>query len=127
MTMYAQAYPYQDPFLQNLNVQIETHVSDSSLTIRRLLRLVGMSRTDLHRKLSRATGMSATAYLRHLRLQRAAGLLKEHPHWSIYQVALEVGFESQSYFTRKFKEQFGVCPVAFRATQQENLGKLEHL
>lgn len=117
----------QETFLQNLNTQIAEHLSDSSLTVRRLLRLVGMSRTDLHRKLDRATGMSATEYIRHIRLHRAAILIKEQPHWSIYQIALEVGFESQSYFTRKFKEQYGVCPMTFRVAKSSTFAHLEHL
>lgn len=120
-------YSLHDAFLQNFNNQIEKHLSDSSLCVKKLLRLIGMSRTDLHRKLSRATGMSATQYVRHIRLQHAAILLKEQPHWSIYQIALEVGFESQSYFTKKFKEHFGICPMAFRAVPQATTSSWEHL
>lgn len=125
--MSAPTPPPQEAFLQNLNLQITPHLTDSSLTIRRLLRLVGMSRTDLHRKLDKAAGMSATAYLRHLRLRQAAIMLARQPEWSIYQIALEVGFTSQSYFTRKFKEQFGVCPLAFREAKKTASKNLEHL
>lgn len=113
-------------FLHSLNLQIGPHLSDPSLSVKRLLRLVGMSRTDLHRKLKCAAGMSATEYLRHIRLSEAAILLKKEPHWSIYQIALEVGFSSQSYFTRKFKERFGMCPKTYRDSENAGLENLEH-
>lgn len=108
--------PDHNNFVFILNTQISAHLSDSSLTISRLLRLVGMSRTDLHRKIKRVFGMSAGRYLRHVRLQRAATLLEEHPEWTLYQIALEVGFESQSYFSRAFKASYGICPSEYRNT-----------
>ena len=104
--------PVPDNFTQNLDGGIQAHLSDSSLTVKRLLRFVGMSRTGLHRKLEQTVGMSTTEYLRHVRLEKAAVLLLEEREWSICQVALEVGFESQSYFTVRFKEVFGCCPAA---------------
>lgn len=109
--------PSKDIFIQHLDIHITSHLSDPTLDVRRLLRLIGMSRTDLHRKLKTATGMSTTAYIRYLRLQQAASMLKEQREWSLYQIALEVGFSSQSYFTRKFKEQFCMCPLAYRIKQ----------
>ncbi len=110
-------------FLIELKTQIEQHLSDTSLNVKKLTRLVGMSRTDLHRKLKRSVGMSATEYVRYIRLRRGARLLRECPHWSVYQVALEVGFDSQSYFSRRFKEVFGVCPMDWREGGED----LEHL
>jgi AraC-like DNA-binding protein len=101
-------------FLEEFDSQIEPHLSDSTLTVKRLLRLVGMSRTDLHRKLEHTVGMSTTEYLRKKRLDRAAELLKEQQDWKISHIASEVGFEHQGYFTRRFKEQFGKCPGAWR-------------
>ncbi len=107
-------------FLDNLDSEIETHLSDNTLTVTRLTRLIGMSRTNLHRKLERSVGMSATEYVRKKRLEKAAELLKEQPDWSICQVAMEVGFDNQGYFTRRFREVFDCPPAAFRA-QREGL------
>ena len=104
-------------FLQNLDHVLERHLSDSAFSIRRLLRAVGMSRTDLHRKLERTVKMSATEYVRFVRLRRAAFLMRNNPEWSISTVAFEVGFNSQSYFTRKFKETFGHCPEQWKSMQ----------
>ncbi len=101
-------------FLKNLNAEIERHLPDSQLNVPKLTRLVGMSYSNLHRKLVRAAGMSMMRYIRHKRLQNAAKLLLEHPDWTISQVALEVGFNSHSYFSKRFRDVFGVCPMEWR-------------
>ncbi len=106
--------PKQPLFLVIVNSEIEKNLSDSSLTIKKMTRLVGMSRTDLHRKLHKTVGMSATEYIRFIRLQRASIMLLENQEWSVLYICLEVGFNNQSYFTAKFKKLFGVCPIAFR-------------
>lgn len=110
-TIHANQQPL---FLTTLNGQIEKHLSDNTLTIKKVTRLVGMSRTDLHRKLDIAVGMSATEYIRFIRLQKAAELLIHEREWSVYHICMEVGFSDQSYFTRRFRELFGVCPVVYR-------------
>lgn len=100
--------------LQRIDQQINAHLSDADFKVAKLLRAVGISRTDLHRKLTRAVGMSATEYIRHKRLQHAQKLLLEEPEWSIGQIAFEAGFNSQSYFTRAFIERYGECPTCYR-------------
>lgn len=105
---------HQPLFLTKLNGQIEKHLSDNTLTIEKVTRLVGMSRTDLHRKLEMSVGMSATEYIRFIRLHKAAELLILEREWSVYQICIEVGFHDQSYFTRRFREFFGVSPLTFR-------------
>ncbi len=118
-----QALHTRNPFLQSLQQKIEPHLLDSNLNVKKLLRLVAMSRTDLHRKLEKAAGLSATEYIRHLRLSNASRLLLERPNWSIYQVALEVGFSSHSYFTRRWRELYGCSPMEWRERKLD----LEHL
>ena len=58
-------------FLHVLTSCIRAHLHDPSLCLPKLLRLLGMSRSDLHRKLKAATGMSATEYIRYLRLRQS--------------------------------------------------------
>lgn len=101
---------YQPNFIPKLDAAIERNIADSSLSVKMLLRMVGMSRTDLHRKLHNFYGVSTTEYLRSKRLQRALLLLEKEPNMSIFQVAEEVGFNNQGYFIRRFRERFGCCP-----------------
>jgi AraC-like DNA-binding protein len=105
-------------FLKKLDEEIDIHLSDTTLTVSRLTRLIGMSRTDLHRKLKGAVGMSASGYIRKVRLEKAAEMLQKESESSIYQIAMEVGFENQSYFSKRFKEMFGRKPVEWRYKNQ---------
>jgi AraC-like DNA-binding protein len=104
-------------FLPSLDCQLEEHLSDASLSVKKLLRLVGMSRTDLHRKLHQAVGMSTTEYIRAVRLKRAADIMSSEPDKRITEVAESVGFASLGYFSKAFKQVFHCCPKQFRRQQ----------
>ena len=95
--------PHANFFIEDLNFQIRQHLSDSSLNVHRITRLVGMSRTDLHRKLTRMVGMSTSEYVRNIRLNTATKLLLEKPEWTISQISQEVGFNNYCYFSKRFK------------------------
>ena len=115
--------PPNNIFLQNLYTSIEPHLYDGELTVQKLTRIAAISRTDLHRKLRREAGMHTTQYIRYIRLSKAADLLIQKPHWTIFQVALEVGFNTHSYFSKCFQKVFGVSPKVYRSRN----GDLEHL
>lgn len=106
--------PPENTGLRQLTAQIEPHLGDPDLSISRLTRLLAMSRTKLHRKLKSYVGMSASAYIRCLRIRKAADLLLRNPEWSVFQVAMEVGFANQSYFSKCFKNYFNISPTLFR-------------
>ena len=107
-----------DTFLTRVNQYIEQHLSDTSLDVTHLTRGVGMSRTDLHRKMVGKVGMSTTEYIRHVRIQHAALLLVNQPDWPLSHIAYEVGFTSQSYFTRTFIDMFRMCPSVYRKSSK---------
>ena len=99
-------------FLKNALAAVEAHIDDEKFDVESLQREVGMSRTQLHRKLKALTGQSATEFIRSIRLYRAADLLKQQAG-SVAEIAYMVGFNSQAYFTRCFREQFGMSPKAY--------------
>ncbi len=105
----------EDDFLSAIIGVIEKNLSKKSFAITDMTRQIGMSRTDLHRKLKQKTGESATRLIKRVRIMRAKKLLAESRQPSICDVGYEVGFDSPSYFTRVFKEVEGICPRAFRA------------
>ncbi|GJM29529.1 MAG: hypothetical protein DHS20C17_21640 [Cyclobacteriaceae bacterium] len=98
---------------------LEIHRADSNYSVEEFAREIGMSRSQLHRKLKALTGHTATEYIRIYRLKFARTLL-EQDYDNIAQIAYECGFKNPSYFTECFKKQFGVLPSEFaRANSEE--------
>jgi AraC-like DNA-binding protein len=73
-----------------------------------------MSRANLYRKLQALTGQSAKEFIQTIRLKRAAQLLQKNAG-NITEIAYEVGFKSPPYFTKCFRDQFGITPSKFAA------------
>lgn len=78
-------------------------------SLEELARRVGCSSFYLSRQFSAATGMTLQQYLRRLRLERAAELLRTG-RCNVTEAALEVGYSSLSHFSTAFHEHFGCCP-----------------
>ncbi|MBX3743888.1 MAG: helix-turn-helix transcriptional regulator [Verrucomicrobiae bacterium] len=75
-------------------------------------RLVGCSPYYLSRTFSSEMGMTLPQYLRQLRLERAAELLRSG-RFNVTEAAMEVGYSSLSHFSQAFHERFGCCPGLF--------------
>jgi DNA-binding response OmpR family regulator len=101
-----------EAFLSRVLAVIEQGMSDPDFDVERLGREVGLSRSQLHRKLRALTNQPPTLLIRSIRLQRAAELLKQDAG-SIGEVAWRVGFSSQAYFAKCFREQFGHAPKEY--------------
>lgn len=101
---------------------IEDHIDNSEYNVEQLSADMGMSRMNLYRKLQAITGQTPTDFIRTIRLKRAAQLLQEGK-LNVSEVADRVGFSSSSYFTKCFKEQFGVLPTQY--SESLGTGKLE--
>ena len=78
-------------------------------TLEEIGRAVGCSPFHLSRTFSSATGMTIPQYIRQLRMERAAELLRSG-RFNVTQAALEVGYSSLSHFSQAFHETFGCCP-----------------
>ncbi|HAI03142.1 MAG TPA: hybrid sensor histidine kinase/response regulator [Bacteroides sp.] len=91
---------------------IEEHIDNSEYNVEQLSADMGMSRMNLYRKLQAITGQTPTEFIRTIRLKRAAQLLQDGK-LNVSEVADRVGFSSSSYFTKCFKELFGVLPTQY--------------
>ena len=96
-------------FLTRLVKIVEDNIANESLTVETLQKEIGMSRMQLHRKLKALTNQSANDFIRSIRLKRAAQILQQ-PGVQISEAAYRSGFNHMSYFSKCFKEQFGVLP-----------------
>lgn len=100
-------------FLQKMGLLIEQHMADPTLDVEMLAEQLTMSLSQLRRKLKALTDQTVVGYIRHYRLERAAGMLKNKTA-TVSEAAFLVGFESLSYFSRSFQEKFGKTPSEWR-------------
>ncbi len=91
---------------------VEKNLTDEKMDIELLSGHLNLSQSTLYRKLKALTGKSANDFIRTIRLEYAARLLKEGGN-NIEEISTLSGFNSHSYFTRSFKEHFGVTPSEF--------------
>ena len=99
----------EDTFLIKFRDFVEKNMADSDLSVETIGAELGLSRVQLYRKIKALTGQSPVELLRTARLQKGRQLLQTTDK-TISEVAYEVGFTAPSYFTKCFKDEFGVSP-----------------
>ena len=96
-------------FLVKVMEAVEANMQNEDFGVEELAHELAMSRSQLHRKLIALLGKSPSEILRQTRLIRAKELLQKKATTPA-EVAFQVGFNSHSYFTKCFKEEFGMNP-----------------
>ena len=91
---------------------VNKHLSDSDFSVDTLTTEVGISRTQLHRKMKEMTGLPVSEFIRNIRLEQAARLLEEQKI-NVTQVAYTVGFNNPAHFSTVFRKQFGISPTEY--------------
>jgi len=79
-----------------------------------------LSRPQLYRKISSIAGVTVSEFIKEIRLKRAAQLLMQKPS-SISEVAYQVGFNDPKYFSKCFKQMFGVSPAQYISQNEQFL------
>lgn len=106
----AEAMPTKEAaFLSRLREIVEFHLTEEEYSVEDLGRDMAMSRVQLHRKVKALTNGSVSLYIRAIRLEHASRLLKEGLY-NVSEVAYRVGFNSPTYFSTCFSEQYGFPP-----------------
>lgn len=109
----AQLVQKENEFLGRVKAFVDTHLDDEHYDIAQLCRDLSMSRMQLHRKLTALGAPSAALFVRAHRLRHALTMLKE-TDLSVSEIAFRTGFSDPAYFSRCFRETFGVAPSAWR-------------
>jgi DNA-binding response OmpR family regulator len=99
----------EDAFLQKIRAIIDGNLTDSDLEIDKLSHLLGMSRSQMHRKIKALTGQTPSLFIRAIRLKKAKELL-ETTDMNVSEVAYQVGFSTPNYFSDAFAETYGIRP-----------------
>ncbi|MCR9226695.1 MAG: response regulator [Flavobacteriaceae bacterium] len=107
---------YDQRFLESLQHILDNQLVSSDFNTEAFANALGMSRMQLHRKLKALTGQTATEFIRGQRLKLAAKLLKESDV-NISEIGYQVGFNDHSYFTKCFRETYGLSPSEFSRNQ----------
>ncbi len=106
----------EDKFTQKFFEVIEKNISNPELNIDMICREVGLSRTNLYRKLKAITDLSPVELIRNKRLEVATRLLKESDY-TVSEISTYVGFNSHAYFTQCFKAVYGCSPSEYVASE----------
>lgn len=101
-----------EELIQRALEYIEKNMDNTEYAVEELSRDLGMTRMNLYRKLQSITGNTPSDFIKSIRLKRAAQLL-QGSRLTMAEVADRVGFSSASYFTKCFKEMFGVTPTQY--------------
>jgi DNA-binding response OmpR family regulator len=103
----------EDAFVLKIRELVNEHIQNEEFDIPQLSRSLGMSRSQLFRKVKALTGTSPSLLIRSIRLQKAQFLLL-NTALTISEVAYEVGFSTPAYFSTAFLEAFGKSPGEWR-------------
>ena len=95
---------------------------DEKIILEQMAAFVSLSPTYFSRVFKKELGQSFTSFLTSLRIEKSKDFLLD-TDWKLIDIALAVGFEDQSYFTKKFKEEVGVPPFRFREQHAHILPK----
>lgn len=100
-------------FMHDFREVVSRHLADSELSVETVAAGVGLSRVQLYRKVKHITGASPVEVIRITRLKQAGTMLKTTSK-TVQEISYEVGFSSPSYFSKCFKDYYGIMPQEAR-------------
>ncbi len=111
-------------FLEKLTSIVEERYENEEFGVSDLAVEIGLSQSQLHRKVKLLCNKTTSKFIRDIRLKKARDLLMDESQ-TVKQVAYQVGFHSPSYFTRCFMELFGYAPgqAIEHKNEEENQGE----
>lgn len=99
----------ENDFIIKITEIIEKNISNEQFGVSELARETSMSRSNLLRKIKKLTNLSASRFIRQVRLKNAMGMLRE-TSLNVSEVSYKVGFSSSSYFIKCFRDYYGHPP-----------------
>jgi len=103
-----------EEFLKHAISIVEQRILDTELSVETLAEGMYLSRTTLFRKFKAICGQTPTAFISSIRLKRAKQIMRSGS-FTVAEVGHQVGFSDSSYFSHRFKKEFGVTPTEYMA------------
>ncbi|WP_185968868.1 hybrid sensor histidine kinase/response regulator transcription factor [Carboxylicivirga sp. M1479] len=95
---------------------IEEHIDDTEFDVNDFAKALSLGRTRLYSKIKGITGQTPNDFILSIRLKKSAELLLSNPEMNVSEIAYAVGFGTPRYFSRCFREHFGVTPSKYTAS-----------
>ncbi len=111
-----QALSADEALLRKAEAIVLENLDNPDFGVAQLAEALNYSKRQLSRIISRLTGMTPVEFILEIRLQKAMELLRKGQYATVAEVRYEVGIESASYFTKKFRQRFGIRPSEVRQT-----------
>ena len=108
--------PAEEKFLNSLMDYTEKTWTDTELTVEDFSKNLGLSKSQLYRKMVALSGKSPNTFIKEYRLNKALKLLKQQ-QGNISEIAFDTGFNSPSYFSKCFLDTYGILPSAYSKQQ----------
>ena len=108
--------PLEHQFMNRIQEVINNNLQQASFEVEDLAREMGMSESQVRRKLTALTGLPPVRFIRSVKIQRAQDLLRSTA-LSVSEVAYEIGFSDPKYFSRIFSRATGSSPSDYRKRQ----------
>lgn len=108
-----------EKFIYNVRQIIQAHIGDERFGVSELASEIGLSRSQVLRKVKAEAGKSVNQLIREIRLEESVKLI-ETSDLTASEIAYQVGFSSPSYFNKCFLEQYNVTPGEYKKEKEEN-------
>lgn len=115
----------EDLFLVKCTETIETEMADPRFDVLQLCRKIGVSRSQLYRRILALTGLMPIQFIRSIRLKHAASFLAQDGTLPVNEVMYRVGYTNLSHFAKIFHEEFGLYPKEFALRNRSKTGKVD--
>lgn len=109
-------------FLDTCILVVENHLTDSDFGIKALADEIGMSHSNLYKRVKSISGQSVNSFIRFIRLRKAAELMINSDH-NVTEVAFRSGFNDAKYFGKQFSKLFGATPSEFIRKHRKTFNK----
>ena len=110
-------------FLTKLKASIDENLETKDFGVDELGREIGMSRSQIHRKLQSLSGIAPSKYIKTRKLQKARDLLQRNVG-TVSEMSFRFGFSSPAYFTQVYTEEFGYPPSEEQKSAKSNVGNI---
>lgn len=105
--------PLDEKMVEKAVKYVVTNIKRPDLSVEELSSHLGMSRVHLYKKLKATTGKTPVEFIRLIRLKRGAQMLRES-QMNVSEIAFQLGYNNPKYFSKYFKEEFGVLPSVYQ-------------